>query len=100
MQVFVESKGQSASNVMACIKPSTTEISHGAARPLTKSTHLDSKQRKVSPVPISSDAPTIRVSIKQTLPTAHSGNIVSTKSGTARTMPNYVKTARNQFIHL
>jgi len=54
----------------------------------------------VSSIPIPSDAPTARVSIKQTLPTAHSGNIISTKSGTVRNIPNYMKTTRNQFVHL
>ena len=100
MQAFVESKGESASNITACIKPSTIENLHGAARPTKKSTYLDLKWRKASSGSIPLDAPTVRASIKLTLPTAHSGNIISTKSSTARNMPNYVKTARNQFVHL
>jgi len=43
MQAFVESKRQSTSNITVCIKPSTTENLHGAARPMTKSTYLDFK---------------------------------------------------------
>ena len=88
------------SNTMAHINPFTTENFYSAAKQTTKSTLPDLKQRKTSLVPILSDAPTVRASIKQTLPIAHSGNIISIKSIIAKNMLNFAKTTRNQFVYL
>jgi len=100
LQVYVDSKGQNASNVTAHIKPSTIENLHDTVRQMTKLTLPNLKQRMVNPAPIPLGASTVRVNTKLTLWSAHSRNTTSIKNSIARTTPRYAKIKRSQLVHL
>ena len=86
------------SNAMACTSQNTIGNSVGAARPMTKSTHHDLRQKKGNPAPTRSSAWIVMATILPTLINAHFGATGSIGSGIRKNTLRSVKIGLNHSV--
>ena len=91
-------KEPDVSNAMACTSQNTIRNLVGAARPTTKSTHHDLRQKKGNPAPTCSSARTIAATILPTLINTHFGTTGSTESGIRKNTLRSMKIGLNHSI--
>jgi len=91
-------KEPDVSNAMACTSQNTIGNLVGAARPMTKSTHYNSRQKKRNPAPTCSSARIVMATILSTLINAHFGATGLIGSGIRKNTLRSVKIGLNHSV--